>query len=150
MGTYSFYITSRNNAQACKINWDKMDTTILFKHSRLETCYEEKLENLELVAKRLDESKLFGYFTDEVIDAFAELCKNLVSYGSFPIIYYDYEGCDEVQALEFKPGTANINILRYNYRHLISNETSNSAAKNIMQSCPEKGSWIIDYLNREN
>jgi hypothetical protein len=149
MGTYSFYLTSRNNAQACKINWHKMDTTVLFKSYRLERCYDMKLDNLELVAKELEESKLFGYFTYDLIDAFAELCFHLVPYGSFPIIYYDYEGSSEVHALEFKPGTANLNILRYNYSHLINNETTLSEAKKIMQSCPERGGWVTEHLNIE-
>jgi len=149
MGTYSFYLTSRNNAQACKINWHKMDTTVLFKSYRLEQCYDMKLDNLELVAQKLDESKLFGYFDEDLIDAFVEFCKHLVPCGSFPIVYYDYEGSDEVQALEFKPGTENINILRYNYSHLTNNETTLYEAKNIMQGCPEKGNWTTDYLNRE-
>lgn len=150
MGTYSFYLTSRNNAQACKINWDKMNTNILFKSWRLQCCYDMKLDNLELVAERLDESKLFGYFDDDLIDAFVEFSKHLVPYDSFPIIYYDYEGSSEVHALEFKPGTANINILRYDYSHLINNETTLSEAKKVMQCCPENGSWISNYLNRED
>ena len=149
MGTYSFYLTSRNNAAACKINWHKMDKNILFKSHRLELCYDMKLDNLELVAQQLDESKLFGYFTEEAIDSFGEFCKHLVPYGSFPIIYYDYEGSSEVQALEFKPGTANINILRYDYGNLINNETTFSEAKNIMRTFPEKSNWTTDYLNRE-
>ena len=150
MGTYSFYLTSRNNAQACKINWHKMDKNILFKSRWLERCYDMKLDNLELVAKELDESKLFGYFTNELIEAFVEFCKHLEPYGIFPIIYYDYEGSSEVYALEFKPGTANINILHYDYSYLTNNETTLSEAKIIMKGCPEKGSWITEYLNRED
>jgi hypothetical protein len=109
-----------------------------------------KLDNLELVAERLDESKLFGYFDDDLIDAFVEFSKHLEPYDSFPIIYYDYEGSSEVYALEFKPGTANINILRYDYTHLIPEDSTLAEAKNIMRSCPEKAGWSTQYLNREN
>lgn len=127
-----------------------MDKNILFKSHRLQTCYDMKLDNLELVAKQLDESKLFGYFTYDLIDAFVEFCKHLEPFGSFPIIYYDFEGSSEVQALEFKPGTANLNILRYDYSHLINNETTLSEAKKVMKGCLEKGSWVTEYLNRED
>jgi len=103
MGTYSFYFTSRNNAAGCKINWQAMDTDKIFKFWVLKKCY-TVVSNLEELAAELDETKLFGYHTEEVMEALAEFTKHLEPYGSFPRLYFEWEGGNNLVCYEFIPG----------------------------------------------
>ena len=99
-----------------------------------------------MLAKQLDESKLMGYLTDEYIDALSALCRCLVPYGCSPRIYYDYEGADEVWAFEFVPGTELVYLMRYNYGHLVTDDTSDSHVQELLDRTPEKGPWTYTLL----
>lgn len=66
------------------------------------------------MAEALDESKLFGYLTEDMKQALLELNYHLVPYGSYPRIYFDYEGSDVINCLEFIPGQNNIHIIGLN------------------------------------
>jgi len=142
MGTYSFYVTSRNNAKDCKIDWSKMSTDIIFQSRVLQRCY-NKSETLEDVAKEFDESKLFGYLTPALIEALIEFNLHLQPNGCHPRIYFDYEGDDIAMGLEFVPGTTVLNILRYDYRHLLSTYNNTKA---IVHSTPERAGWVVEQL----
>jgi hypothetical protein len=117
MGNYSFFLTTRNNAKDCKINWQQMDTELLFKFYPLKCCYEapNQHETLEDVAKSLDETKFIGYLTDGVLMALKEFSCHLIPYGCFPRLYYRYEGDYKLWCFEFIPGTDIINILTSPY-----------------------------------
>ena len=135
MGTYSFYLTSRNKAKGCIINWDAMDKNKIFKSYVLQKSYKTTV-TLEDVANNFDESKFFGYMTPEFIDALIEFNLHLVPYGCHPKIYYDFEGEDAVKGLEFIPGTENIYILSLPYYNL-----HNVPTKEVMKSSPELDGW---------
>lgn len=72
-------------------------------------------KTLEEVAKEFDESKFIGYMTREFIAALKEFNNNLEPYGSYPRLYYTYEGDDQLWCFEFVPGTDIINILTTPY-----------------------------------
>ena len=114
MESYSWLVTTRNNADKCKIKWESINTENLFKSKMLQICYENRssLETLQDVATMLDDTKLMGYLNNKYLVALRELSKNLIPFGSFPRIYYDYEGKNQLWGLEFIPGTENINILK--------------------------------------
>lgn len=148
MGTYSWFVGARNDASGCVINWSSVDTTRLFKSRQLKHIYEspDRPTTLYMLAKQLDESKLMGYLTDEYIDALSALCRCLVPYGCSPRIYYDYEGADEVWAFEFVPGTELVYLMRYNYGHLVTDDTSDSHVQELLDRTPEKGPWTYTLL----
>ena len=146
MGTYSFYLTTRNNAAGCIIDWESMDTKTLFKFRRFEHLY-KTCNNLQALAEGLNESKLFGYFSPEMIEALCELNLHLVPYGCFPRIYYEYEGSEHIYCLEFHPGTDVVIITRYDYRHLLNSDNDNADAHtNLLMSLPERGGWTSEEL----
>jgi len=113
MGTYSFYLTSRNNAAGCKINWQAMNTERLFKFWPLKKSY-TIVSNLEELAEELNETKLFGYHTDELMEALTELAKGLEPYDCFPRLYFEWEGGEKLVCYEFIPGSHfNVMLLEY-------------------------------------
>lgn len=112
-----------------------MDKNKIFKSYVLERCY-QKAVTLEDVARNFDESKFFGYMTQEFIDALIEFNKHLVPYGCHPKIYYEFEGEDAVKGLEFIPGTDNIYILSLPYYYLY-----NIPTEELMKSSPEVDGW---------
>jgi hypothetical protein len=133
MGTYSFYRNSKQ-ASTCKINWDAVDTENLFLFKRLQYCYEERCETLEDVGKLLNESKLFGYMNWELREAILELNRHLIPQNpsDTPTLYFEWEGGDIAMALEFFTGTDLVNVLEYDYHHLMKNNKklpSNEAFK---------------------
>ncbi len=140
MGTYSFYLTSRNKAKECVVNWNAMDKNKIFKSYVLERCY-QKARTLEDIAIGFDESKFFGYMTQEFIDALIEFNLHLVPYGCHPKIYYDFEGEDAVKGLEFIPGTDNVYILSLPYYNLY-----NVPTKEVLKSSPELDGWLRQRL----
>jgi len=135
MGTYSWYFTTRNDAEGCKIDWLSMDTTILFKSNIFKHCYEMKPENIEQFAEMISERKLIGYFTEELKGAFLEFNRHLVPYGSFPRIYYTYEGSDNLYSFEFIPGTYNLILGMH--------ESTEDEDKSIL---PESLNWRFEQI----
>jgi hypothetical protein len=111
MGNYSWLFKTLNSPEKCMIDWSKADTSILYKHWFMQDMHTEKRpSNLEEVAHLWNDTKLFGYLTDDYIDAITEFCKCLIPYGAFPRLYYEYEGYDMLVCFEFHPGT---DIVRY-------------------------------------
>jgi len=141
MGTYSFLITTRNNADACKINWENVEKELICQNRYLKSCYEDqtRYDTLQKVAERLNETKFIGYLDDEFITALFELNINLIPYNCNPRIYYEYEGADHAYCFEFMPGTEKINISMCDYSHLVTDNDSSPDLENL----PEKGKWII-------
>jgi len=148
MGTYSWFVSTRNNAAGCVINWDAMNTDVLFKSYVLKKCY-KKTSNLQEVAEKFDESKFIGYMTDEFIAALFEFCSNLVPYDCFPRLYYTYEGDDNLWCLEFVPGTTAITIFTFNYAHLLSdtNEIRELATDSVLAKLVTNGDWNMKRLS---
>lgn len=132
MGTYSFYLTSRNNATGCKIDWKSMDTKKLFQSYTLKNCY-MKMDNLEEVAKELNETKLFGYHTESLMEALDEFTRHLIPYDCFPRVYYEYEGGDYLICYEFIPGS-HFNVLLFDY---------NEYHYDILDTLPELKGWYM-------
>jgi len=120
MGTYSFFRNSKH-ASTCKIDWDSVDTETLFKFRPLERAYEKRCETLENVGKEMDESKLFSYLSWEIKEAIIELNRHLVPADSShtPTLYFEWEGGDIAFALEFFTGTEMVNVLEYDYSHIM-------------------------------
>lgn len=105
MGTYSWYITSRNNAGSCEIFWGSN----IFSHHVLQKAY-GTLKTLEEVGNAFNECKLFGYLTTELIQDLRYLSFCLVPNGCFPRLYYSWEGNDDAFCIEFVPGSYNVKI----------------------------------------
>lgn len=120
MGTYSFFRNSKH-ASTCKINWDSINTERLFKFRALQCAYEKRCETLEDVGELMNESKLFGYMTWDLRDAILELNRHLVPEDGtqLPTLYFEWEGGDVAYALEFFTGTEMVNVLKYDYSHLM-------------------------------
>jgi hypothetical protein len=146
MGQYSWLIGTRNSADLCKINWAAMDTEILFKNKVLETCYTNCLTLAE-VAKEFDDTKFMGYLDSTCIKALIEFNRHLIPYGSFPRLYYDYEGLNQVWALEFVPGQPYIHLLMFSYNNFITEEsTTKEHYTTLMNSVPERAGWTCRVL----
>jgi hypothetical protein len=146
MGQYSFFLTTRNNAESCLIDWDAMDTSVIFNSRVLEECFLEKEDypTLQQVAERFHETKFIGYIGHQMISALLEFNENLVPCGSSPRIYYDYEGADEVWCLEFTPGADFINLLLFSYGHLLPSGDEygyGTARRRILSTIPEQHNW---------
>jgi hypothetical protein len=142
MGTYSWFVSTRNNAAGCAINWDAMNTDVLFKCYPLKRCY-KTTSNLQEVAEMLDESKFIGYMTDEFIAALYEFCRNLVPYDCFPRIYYTWEGDDNLWCFEFVPGTTAITIFTFNCARILSNSVNKQelATDGVLAKLITSGDW---------
>ena len=112
MGNYSWLRKMMNAPERCLINWEKADTSKLFKHWLMEETYSstDKPINLAEMAKIWNDTKFFGYFENDYITALCEFCRCLEPYDSFPQLYYEYEGFDEMVCLEFHPGTETIMV----------------------------------------
>jgi hypothetical protein len=126
MGTYSWYLTSRNNAATCEINWDSN----IFDHGVLRDAY-GSLKTLEEVGKAFHERKLFGYLTDSVWEDLRYLSASLVPNGCFPRLYYSWEGNDDVFCIEFVPGSPIVNI------YVLED------VKDANESVPEHSGWQV-------
>lgn len=143
MGTHTFYLTSRNRADECMINWQAMDTDILFRSSVLKDSYNKCL-TLEEVAKKFDERKLFGYLDEELIGALLEFNQNLIPYMCQPRVYFSWEGGDWCYGLEFFPGTSKVNIMRYDYGHLLIHDCY--SYRDIIGRVPDLPGWSVEQL----
>lgn len=120
MGNYSWLITTRNQPENCEIDWSAMNTNLLYRHWLLEECHKEaedvRPHTLEQMAKRWHDTKFCGYFDEDYIKSLQEFCLHLKPYGSYPRLYYDYEGFEQLWCLEFIPGTTTVNYSVYSYR----------------------------------
>ena len=126
MGTYSWYLTSRNNAESTQINWGPN----IFDHGVLIDAY-GSLKTLEEVGKAFHERKLFGYLTDSVWEDLRYLSACLVPNGCFPRLYYSWEGNDDVFCIEFVPGSPIVNI------YVLED------VKDANESVPEHSGWQV-------
>ena len=90
-----------------------MNTERLFKFWPLKKSY-TIVSNLEELAEELNETKLFGYHTDELMEALTELAKGLEPYDCFPRLYFEWEGGEKLVCYEFIPGSHfNVMLLEY-------------------------------------
>ena len=105
MGTYSWYLTSRNNATSTEISW----SSNVFEHRVLIDAY-DSLRTLEDVGKAFHESKLFGYLTESLMEDLRYLSTCLIANGSFPRLYYSWEGNNDIFCIEFIPGSPIVNF----------------------------------------
>jgi hypothetical protein len=142
MGCGSFLVTTRNNPTGCKIDWDSMDADMLNDRMRhyKELPAKERPKNLAEMAERWNETKFYGYLDDEYKMALREFCEHLVPYGSFPRLYYDYEGSDHLIMFEFIPGTGSVNIREYDYSKQLTGVDLYDFEKvrQIMEAIPEQ------------
>ena len=109
-----------------------MDTTKLFKWWILKKCY-GVVSNLEEMAQEFDETKFFGYHTEDLLEALGEFTKHLEPYECFPRLYFSYEGGEHLICYEFVPGS-HFNVLLYDY------EESDADA---LYEMPEKKGWYL-------
>lgn len=90
-----------------------MDTDKIFKFRPLKKCY-TVVSNLEELAKEFNETKLFGYHTDDLMEALTELAKGLEPYNCFPRLYFEWEGANSMICYEFIPGSHfNVSVCDY-------------------------------------
>jgi hypothetical protein len=176
MGNYSWLVTTRNNAEGCKIDWDSMDTNLLFKDYHLQDEYKkdknERCKTLAEMAEIWDDTKFCSYFDEPYIMALQEFCRHLKPCGSHPRLYYDYEGFDQLWCLEFVPGTDIINWAVYNFHKEVKDaipypkeleecehytkeiqdieeeysEKMEAFRKSVMETLPERDGWKFQRL----
>jgi hypothetical protein len=108
MGNNSFFLISKGFA---KIDWESMDTESLFLCSRLKLSYKVDM-TIEDVGKGLDIYKLIGYMDYDKRSALCEFSKHLEFSGSFPCIFFTYEGDYYIYGLEFNPGSYKVSLLQ--------------------------------------
>ena len=104
MGTYSFFEASVGD---CDVDWDAMDTAKVFKFRYFKHIYEDKratARTCAAVGALLQECKLFGYFTPDLISALNEFNRHLVPNGQSPMWIFSCEGADTTRAVRFHPG----------------------------------------------
>ena len=147
MGTYTFYLKTKNNAEEFLIDWNSMNTDIIFKFWPLKRCYKNKF-TLQEVAEEFNESKLFGYFTYDLKSALYEFNLNIIPNinNKNPISYYSWEGDNSAYALEFFPGTEKIHILRYDYNHLLSKDWTWEEYHKVLNNVPDLDGWEYEVL----
>lgn len=149
MGTYTFYLTTRNNAEEYIIDWDSMNTEVIFKFRPLESAYKEKT-TLQEVAEEFNESKLFGYMSWDLTDALFEFNRHIKpiinNTNPPPILYFTWEGANWLYALEFFPGKEKIHILRYDFEHLLSKDWTWEEYSKVTNSLPDQDGWECEVL----
>jgi hypothetical protein len=148
MGTYSFYIGSRGNAADYEIDWESIDTEILFKSSRLECCY-KNCKNLEEIGEAFNESKLFGYFNYDLIMAIHELNAFLVPLeltDERPVLYFEWEGANIAYGLQFDHENDCVNQLSFDYDHLVNQRMTSEEYNQVIQGLPDLEGWEYSDL----
>lgn len=143
MGTYSFYIGSRGSAADYEIDWESMDTDILFKSSVLERCY-KKSKNLEEVGKEFNETKLFGYLDYDLIGAIYELNAYLLPLElteQRPVLYYEWEGGNIAYGLQFDHENDCVNQLSFDYDHLVNQRMTTDEIYKVIEGLPDLERW---------
>jgi hypothetical protein len=133
MGEYTWLIEATNGAETTTIQWEDIDPTKLnhvFKEIRdkamkpveaeaVEAEDEVEVKPVKTVAdlgQALDETKLFGYLTNEYIKTLQEVCLHMKSMDEqcCPRLFFKAEGGSSavrhthemLHYLEFHPGTA--------------------------------------------
>lgn len=149
MGTYSFYIGSRGNASDYEIDWESMDTELLFKSHVLERCY-KKSKNLEEVGKKFNESKLFGYFDYDLFAAIYELNSFLLPLeltDERPVLYYEWEGANIAYGLQFDHENDSVKQLSFDYEYLVSERLTSEEFDDVIKVLPDLEGWEISDLS---
>jgi hypothetical protein len=152
MGTYSFYISSRNT-QGVTIDWDSMNTEILFESRVLKSCYKE-CKTLDEVGMEFNESKLFGYLDSDLVAALYEFNGHLIYSDDShadpelqgPTLYYEWEGGNIAYALEFNPKSNVIYHHALDYDHLVRQTLPFDKYHEVIHSLPDLDDWEIDIL----
>jgi hypothetical protein len=130
MGNVSWLRKLLNCPENCKINWDAADVEKLCREYVIKLLYKgedcfcnEEYEKddkgrprtLADLAKVLSNTKFIGYLDNNYVESLQELCRILEPCGSFPRLYYEYEGFDELWCMEFHPGTTDILLSSYQF-----------------------------------
>jgi hypothetical protein len=127
MGNYSWLRNMLNGADLCHIHWDKMDPTKIQGNYTLFYEYDthdvkDRAKTLAEMAERWDDTKLYGYLTNEHNIALKEFCRCLEPVNFFPRLYYEYEGWDRLVCFEFHPGTETILIAIFDFQEELKKE----------------------------
>jgi hypothetical protein len=149
MGTYTFYIGHRFT-EGVIIDWDSMNTETLFKFRYFERCY-KNCTTLSEVGMEFNETKLFGYFTSDLIDAMYEFNSHLTLTQhnpelQGPTLYYEWEGGNIAYALEFNPKSNIVYHHSFEYHDLVNDRMSYDERYQVLQSLPELDRWAIEIL----
>jgi len=121
MGNYSWLFATRNNAKGCRIDWASMNTEKLFRSALLEETYSdsERPDTLEDMAQIFHDTKFCNYLDEDYIVALGEFTRHLIPYGSFPRLYFEYEGYSAAYCFEFYPGTSTIMMTTLKFSQLL-------------------------------
>jgi hypothetical protein len=148
MGNNSLYIGSRGNASNYEIDWESIDTELLFKSSRLEYCY-KNCKNLEEIGEAFNESKLFGYFDYDLIMAIHELNAFLLPLeltDERPVLYYEWEGGNIAYGLQFDHENDCVNQLSFDYEYLVSERMTSDEFSDVIKVLPDLEGWEFSDL----
>ena len=107
MGMYSCFESSAGD---CEVDWDAMDTAVLFGYSWFEITY-KKAKLCSEVGAKLQLTKLFGYMNQGILDALREFNRHLVPNGQKPVWVFSYESDEETsRIIRFYPGEERLEI----------------------------------------
>jgi hypothetical protein len=123
MGNYSYLITTNEAAKQCKIRWEDVNPSKLTgRASYIKDMYdaedESQPDTISQIAEMLDSTKIFGYLTNDYIEALQEISKCCIleaedTTANKPRIYYEVEDFEHLSYLEFYPGNSKIVVGTY-------------------------------------
>lgn len=123
MGNYSYLITTNEAAKQCNVRWEDVNPLKLTgRASYIKDMYdaedESQPDTISQIAEMLDSTKIFGYLTNDFIEALQEISKCCVfeaedTTANKPRIYYEVEDFEHLSYLEFHPGNSKIVVGTY-------------------------------------
>jgi hypothetical protein len=117
MGKLSYLVICNKTASKVQIDWEKVDEEKVATVYDLKRCKasisDYQPETVSELAEELDETKLFGYLTNDYIEALQEVCMSMycdatIPDATMPRIYFEEEGRYCLHYLEFHPGTTTV------------------------------------------
>lgn len=125
MGKLSYLVICNGVSSKVQIDWEKISEEKVAPIPDLKRCEaaipDYQPDTISELAEELDETKLFGYLTNDYIEALQEVClassyepplsKDITDVelqAKRPRIYFEEEGYDCLHYLEFHPGTTTV------------------------------------------
>lgn len=114
MGNFS-YLIDFINCEGATIDWAKVvSETAGEANYHMNSDHQDEryplLDTYEKLARALSNTKLYGYFSPEKNNILQTISKysSLPPSGAHPIMFFEYEGFDEIAWIEFLPGESNV------------------------------------------